>query len=605
MVKVMKLNPPPVRTLFEHVRKSPPKLWSARLSDMDFFDGVHGTTLKRLRAVASWYCVPGGTTLFSAGDDADAAYFLLSGGLVAHRTGRDGEEQVLGHIAPGEPIGEMALLSDGVHRSSVTALRDCEVLRLERAEFEALLERDAALSAHIARIVLRRLRGPDEDIRSLPRVFAIISTSPSIDLHGFARTLSRKLSLLGVRARAISEGEVDPNTPLWRYDEQGHDIVLLTAQMNEEGWYRFCLRQADRVWVLAREDARPSTPMPLTPSPDAPRRRFHLVDVVMVSGGRAPASRPRDWIEATGANRVFRWHNDADLGRLARIAAGLTVGLVLSGGGARAYAHLGAIRALREAGIPFDFLGGSSMGAIIAGGLALGWSCDELEQRVWEAFVSSNPLGDFQLPVISFARGQRVDERLHTHFGEARIEETQRPFFVVSSDLTEGQTHVHRTGMMRDALRASIALPGILPPVVMNDSVLVDGAVFDNFPADVMEGMHRAFTLGVDVSRNRGLPADDFRERPNFWQWVWRFGFSAAPPIVSLLLRAASVHTAPLTARERADAVILPKLEGVDIRDWTQFGPSKQAGYEAAQAFLAECPPGLEEIRNAVKKVGG
>jgi len=247
----MKISPPPVRSLFAHIRKPPPRLWSERLQELDFFDGVRSDTLKRLKQWSSWYCVPGGTTLFHVGEPAEAAYFLLSGGLVVHRLGPDGQQQVLGHIAPGEPIGEMALLSDGVHRTSVTALRDSEVLALDRSNFEQLLEKDAVLSSHLAQIILRRTRRPEDDIRSLPRVFAVVATSPSIDLSGFARALTRKLNLLNVRAVTIAEGELSDEQLTGMAGDGSYDIILLTAEMNEESRLRYVLRQADRVWAVS------------------------------------------------------------------------------------------------------------------------------------------------------------------------------------------------------------------------------------------------------------------------------------------------------------------------------------------------------------------
>jgi NTE family protein len=594
----------PMKSLLSRMGAPAQTALKDNLGEHLLFANLEKSTLKALRNIARWICVPGGTSLIRSGENADAAYFLITGGMIAHRTLRDGSEQVLGHIAPGEPVGEMALISGGAHTASVTALRDCELLRLDKNAFEALFEEDAHLAASITRIVLRRMRGVD-NARALPRVFAVIATSPSIDLAGFSRELRVKLELLGVRTAVVSGPDGERGRTLWASTRYDYDVIFLVAQMNEEGWYRTCLRQADRLWVLAREDARPSTPMPLTPDPQAPRRRFNLVDLIMVAGGRERASSPAEWMHATGAHRVFRWRNNADLSCLARSAAGLAVGLVLSGGGARAYAHLGAIRALREAGVPFDFLGGSSMGAIIAAGIALGWDDAELEKRVRAAFVASNPIGDFQLPVLSFAKGERVKARLETHFGEARIEETLRPLFAVSSDLTEGRVHIHREGLICEALLASIALPGILPPVIKGNSVLVDGAVFANFPADLMESIHQVYTLGVDVSRDRGLPADEFRDVPPFLPWVMRHGLSSTPPIVSLLLRAASVHTAPLSAREQADALILPKLETIDIRDWTEFDAAVAAGYEAAKLFLAEPPAELKRIIEAARILGG
>ena len=115
--------------------------------------------------------------------------------------------------------------------------------------------------------------------------------------------------------------------------------------------------------------------------------------------------------------------------------------------------------------MPFDHLGGTSMGAIIAAGLAHEWGVEELTERMRDVFVTHNPLNDFTLPLIALVRGRKASNMLRTNFGDIRIEELAKPFFCVSSDLTTGRIHEHRDGALWRALRASVALPGILPPV--------------------------------------------------------------------------------------------------------------------------------------------
>ena len=137
------------------------------------------------------------------------------------------------------------------------------------------------------------------------------------------------------------------------------------------------------------------------------------------------------------------------------------------------------IRALREAGCPIDFVGGASMGAIIGAGIACGWDDAEIDRRIRKAFVESNPLSDYRLPVVALVKGHRVDARLREHFGDRLIEDLDLPFFAVSTNLTQGTFRVHTQGLLRNALRATISLPGILPPVVSDNQVLVDGAVLN------------------------------------------------------------------------------------------------------------------------------
>jgi len=355
------------------------------------------------------------------------------------------------------------------------------------------------------------------------------------------------------------------------------------------------LRQADRIWFFARADARPSVPL-LPPEDPSPARQFRLVDVVLLHHGMdRVAATTNEWRSACEASRLFHWRGleDEDAARLARIIARRSIGLVLSGGGARAYAHIGVVRALREAGLPFDVVGGTSMGAIIAACVAMGWDNDEIELRIRKAFVESNPLGDYMLPVVGLVRGRRVEDRLREHFGEALIEDLGIPFFAVSTDLVAGDVRIHRGGLLRKALRASISLPGILPPVLDGDKgLLVDGAVLKNFPVDVLRDLHRGPIIGVDVARRDGIDPEDFRDPPGFFGWIAAHGLQSPPPIASLLMRSATLAVDPWEGRSGADLLIAPEMGDMDMRDWKRFDEIVAGGYEAAVAALQR-PHGL------------
>jgi NTE family protein len=317
------------------------------------------------------------------------------------------------------------------------------------------------------------------------------------------------------------------------------------------------------------------------------------------------------WRRACDAVRILHWRGlaDDDADRLVRVIAGSATGLVLSGGGARAYAHIGVIRALREYGTPIDVIGGTSMGGIVAACLAMGWDDGQIEDRIRRAFVESNPLGDYVVPVVSLSRGRRVETRLAEHFGDTLIEDLRVPFFCVSTNLVTASAHVHRSGSLRDALRASISLPGILPPVVDGaQSLLVDGAVVKNFPVDVMKELHRGPVIGVDVARRSTIDPMDFVDAPDFIGWVTRRGFQTAPPIAALLMHTATLTVDPWMGRDAADLLITPEMADVDLRDWKKFDEAVAAGYEATVAALkrraddpaAIPPPGLTTARDEV-----
>jgi len=567
------------------------------LGFLPFLNRVEKAALRAVEAEVEWFCLPAGEILFEEDDPADAFYLVRSGALAAFREGADGRPALVGHIRQGEPIGEMALVEDRRHSASVYALRDSELVRLPKTAFDRLTRKHGSLMRELARMMMFRLRGGSLQSRSEPRVFALISTSPTIDLQFRAKALKDALAGLGRRAAIIDEQAADWPGPKLDKLEAEHDIVLLCARLADVNWARRAMGRADRIWLLARADARPS--VPLMPDDPTPAARLKLIDVVLVHhGGDRTAAKPGEWAKAADAARCFHWRQGVrgDENHLARCMAGRSVGLVLSGGGARAYAHVGAVRAIRQAGVAFDMCAGASMGAIIAAGVAMGWDDDELEARVREAFVETNPLNDFTLPVISLTRGRKVDKRLKANFGDVDIEELARPFFCVSSNLSDGAVRVHRAGLLRHALRASIAIPGLLPPVVDGDAVLVDGAVFNNFPAAELKAFHRGVNVGCDVTRARGLNAADFVDPPGFVGWAAAHGLSDPPPIASLLMRAATVGTMSQHAslREDADVLILPDLD-LDLREWRRFDDAVEAGYRAANEALERAEPACRE----------
>lgn len=571
------------------------------LADIAFLRDASPDVLAAADSETEWFSLPAGWPLMHAGEPSEGVWFLISGSLAAFKPADRGH-RVLGYIRPGEPVGEMAMIAREPHSASVFAMRDSELLKLTPDAFDRLVEAHPMLMKHMARLMLARARTPvSASPRAEPKVYAFISTSPTIDLKLRARTLQAALKRLGARAAIVSEDDErtlsgEGMTSAW-FDalEQKNDAVFLLSPIADTTWFRTCIRQADRIWFFARADARPSLPL-LPPEEPSPARQFRLVDVILLHHGMdRKAATTDEWRLACEAARLFHWRglDDTDAARLARIVARRSIGLVLSGGGARGYAHIGVIRALREAGLPLDILGGTSVGAVVAACAAMGWSDNEIEDRIRKAFVESNPLGDYVLPVVGLVRGRRVEDRLREHFGEVLIEDLTAPFFAVSTNLVAGEVRVHRAGLLRNALRASISLPGILPPVLDGPhALLVDGAVLKNFPVDVLKDMHRGPIIGVDVARRDTIDTEDFRDPPGFLGWVAAHGFQTAPPIASLLMRAATLAVDPWEGRSGADLLIAPEMTDMDMRDWKRFDSAVAAGYEAAVAALQR-PHGL------------
>jgi NTE family protein len=560
-----------------------------------------------LAEVATPFCLPGGRPLFLAGEPADTLYFLRAGRLAVFHHDDEQEPQLLGVIRPGEPVGEMALIAATPHTADVLALRDSEVLAIPRDAFFSAVNKAPALMTELARMMVlhvrsSRERGPPGG----PAVFAALGLTAGVDVRRLAHLIEDEAKKQGFALAVVGSDALNEPIDWFSRVEERHDFVLYVAEADEAAWSRVCSRQADRLLLVARGDVKPPRAVPQIIAEAL--RQGRVVDLVL----EHPSNRDRPAGSAAWLDRLrgvsqmhqIRRGDHADAARLARFITGCSVGLVLSGGGARAYAHIGAIRALHEAQVPIDLIGGASMGAIIGAGLAAGWTDEEIDARIRQAFVASSPLADISFPMISMSRGERVEHRLAAHFDDIDIADFWRPYFCMSSNLTTGAYQLHRRGMIRDALRASVALPGVLPPVVAKEGVLVDGAVLANFPTEVMRSWHRGPVVGVDVSQARGLTAEDIRMPPSIFGWLLSGEWRKGPPIVSVLIRSATVSSARerAIARQAADLLITPPTDGVELRDWRAYAPAVEAGYRATREALDKLDRPVSDLRT--KRLG-
>jgi len=537
---------------------------------------------------ASWFALTGGETLFAEGDTADTLYLLRSGRLGVFRRDPAGDRppQFVGVIRPGEPAGEMAMLAGTVHTADVVALRDSEVLALPRDAFFEAARTEPDLMVELSRLMIQRAR----DRRSgggEPSVFGFVSARPR-PIRAFVERIAAAIEADGFSCQVIDQSALSSASEWFSRVEDAHDYVLYVAELDEPAWAALCARQVDRVFVVGSGlMAPPNRPLPHAGVLDAQRR----TDLILLRDPRmANPANTNVWIDAIAPGRWFQAveGDQADAERLGRVITGSAVGVVMSGGGARAYSHIGALRALREAGVPIDFVGGASMGAVIAAGPALNWSQAELEARIRKAFVQSDPLSDLAFPMLAMTRARKVDRLLHEAYGDIDLADLHRPFFAASTNLTSGKLEVHRRGLMRQALRASIAIPGILPPVVIDGQVLVDGAVLKNLPAEVMRQMNSGPVIGIDMSETRGVDAAMIEHPPSIWRLIATGAWRRGPPIVSILMRSATLTTdADLeSSRAATDLLIQPTPDGLDIRDWKGFDPGVEAGYRATREAL-------------------
>ena len=562
--------------------------------EIPFLAGLDREAADAIRARMVSVAVAGGQTLFMEGDAPEALYTLVSGAVgLSTRDPRDGSPRRLIRLAPPDTVGELALLTGEPRSITATALRDTHLLRLPRQGFEDLIKDHPDTLLYFARILAARLRTAHTGVtlRHAPRSFAVLAvTEGDHRAAAFGERLAQALdAALPGRTGCLTDWPPDADEAWFHRYEQAHDRTVFVAHQIDCPWCRLCLRHADHVLLLAEPDAppRPGAAAYLA-SIRSDWIRMDLA-VAQPAGARLPRPPHPDVAALPVSLRLqVRENHDGDIARLARIVSGHARALVLGGGGARGLAHLGVLRALGEAGFDIDLVGGTSMGSILAASVALDWNLDEIEMHTVASFVGRNPLDDYTLPFHALTRGAKVDAGLAERFGDARVEDLWRPFFCVSSNLTTGSAMVHWSGPLDRAIRASIAIPGLLPPVASEDGILVDGGMMNNLPADVMADLDRGPVLAVDVGSDSAFQAMPRQGRS---ARVMRrlLGISdQLPGIAHLLLRSATVSSEAQTmmAVTRAAILLKPSLAGVDLRAWSSFETTAELGYRCAREAL-------------------
>jgi len=344
--------------------------------------------------------------------------------------------------------------------------------------------------------------------------------------------------------------------------EREHDRVVLIAG-GADGWSAFCLRQADRIVLFGG----PEQPVPR----DAALRGCDLA--WLGSAGDGGLLAPWD-AELRPARRhlLVAGRLDAGIRRLARRLAGRAVGLVLSGGGARALSHIGVLDALDEAGIVVDRIGGCSMGAYVGALYAIGLRPDEVAERCRDELVRHRPFNDYTVPRVALIRARKAQRMLQRLFGARRIEKLERDYFCVSADLVAAEPVVHRSGPLWEAVGASMSLPGLVPPVVAGERLLVDGGVLDNFPVELMSAGAEGPIVAVDAMGRRPLG-----------------GAGGRPPLLETLARATVLSSwqAAGVSRALADVLIVPDPGAVPMLGFDRLDELRRAGREAAHSSVA------------------
>lgn len=583
------------------------------LQDSRGFGTLDASVLRDLADVMVLQEVRGGSRVLQEGDAADSLFFVITGRLRASRRNLDGSVLRYNEICPGESVGEMGLILRQPRAADVTAVRDSTLAVLHRADFEAILLRHPlALNRVFSQAIFDHLRHASRVVpRHQAHTFVVVPLADGTGAAEVAGGLVAAFARMGrvhhiTPSAAVEQGLQDAADAVdqGRFDalEEQFDFLVYEADATASSWTLRAFRQADQVILVAPSGSsavQGALEQRLTDMPGFGMKRQHLV--LVYPAATAFPKLTSVWRAGRQIERVYptRRGHAGDIARLARFLTGRAVGLVLGGGGARGFAHLGVLRALHEANIPVDSVGGNSMGALIGAQFACGVALDQIRDQT-RAFAEG---GEWPtLPLVSLVSGGRVRRDLRAMFGDIQADGLWMPYFASACNLTQGGTTVQETGPLWRAVLASNSPAGLFPPVLVDGNLLVDAAILENVPVNAMRrrlgvplekrrGNGTIVAIDVDVQAEMGVdPAlERLSVRSTFKGMVSRKP-RATPGIAEILYRAGHIgglhHRAAAIAQ--ADYYLEPPVAGYALRAYGRADEIIEVGYRHAMEAIEQ-----------------
>jgi len=566
-----------------------------------------------------------GDVLIKEGDEADGLHITISGRLQVETVDESNNSIVLAEVRAPETIGELALLSDSARTATVYATRESTVAFLKKSLFDELIAQQPELLLPLAKIVVQRhaKRSTRSQSTSKDQSIAIIPLDEKLPLRRFLHQLKRAMradgnpllldarvfdTLYGKKGVAQTEFSDVFNSAVaeWLDDkENSFQEILYLTDPTLSSWTRRCINRADRILLIANADKDNSSKLREIEHDIRKilkNTRYHRkIDLVLLHDKTTlQPSHTARWLRKREINAYhhIRIDDQEHMARLARRICGCARGLVFSGGGARGYAHLGVQKAIEEHGLTIDYIGGSSMGGLLGASIAMGYDTEEIE-NLSAVFANKKALFDYTLPLVSMLRSAKLTRFCHEVYGETRIEDLWIPFFCVSSNLSDGKEVVHDRGPLWRVVRSTISLPGIFSPVpTPSGQLLIDGAVLNTFPVDIMHNQlgGRGSIIGVNVSQ-----IVEIREYYNYGTSLsgWQALASRVNPfakkiriprIVETLLRSTDIKSIIRLNETKAmlDVLIEPEVSEIALMEFKSYKKIIDIGYETATKVLVE-----------------
>lgn len=467
--------------------------------------------------------IPSNTVLYKQGEIADDLCIVIDGQFQVNRPTESSYEN-FSVVGRGETIGEIGVICQSLRVVNVLAIRDSTIARLSRFSYEKILQAyPLEINQTFIKSVINKLTKHEKIQFQSTETFVLAMLSVHLSKVKIIRQLVDALSEYGLttpitsdivdsafgkKGVAQSSFQDDTNHSLLQWiseQEIAHRYIVFVIDDSMTAWTARCLRQADHVLFVV--DAQDSTDINVLEATilkelkDKGTKKTLLIN-------HFNSDIPTDsllWLKQRNINRHhhLRDGNKTDFGRIARFLTGNAVGVVFGGGGARGFAHIGVIRAFQELNIPIDLVGGNSMGALIAAQYALQWNHQKMLNITQQLCLQGDR---FTLPLMSIFSGKKMTQGLMKMFGNRYIEDLWLHFFSVSCNISRAKVMTHDSGSLLAAVLNSNAPPGLFPPQIVDGDLLVDGALLNNVPVDIMAKYYEGNTIiAIDVNAREDL----------------------------------------------------------------------------------------------------
>lgn len=454
--------------------------------------------------------LPDDSVLFAQGDASDYLYILVGGKLISLLNANEASEKIIGYIKPGETVGEMGVLTQETRSLTVKAVEESQLLKLSRQSFTRILTEYPAIVFDIIRPIVQRSQ----------KVIHLLSeqdkSSCIVVLNATANALTEEFFANFATLRHVQDKTFLFDTPQTNRQETAELLSILQTKGKTITCFlkspyskiaKLALEHCSKLYLVEDGSAKATFSQEIKEVVANIQAQNKEVGLILLQ--RKKQNIPTNtvaWLDLVtfSAHFQFCMTEQMDYLRLIRYFLGKSIALVLSGGGAKTWAHIGVIKALTEQKVPIDLISGTGMGAVVAACYAMHNDAEKLHDSfsiIAKALITSLRWRHISWPRIALFNGKAFTHALKEVFAERHIEDLWLPYFCMSSNLTTNAPYLHHRGLLWQATRASNALPGLFPPMTMDGMLHVDGGLVDNLPTDAMRDLvgKYATVIAVDL----------------------------------------------------------------------------------------------------------